>query len=337
MSEELASSRDHGFILGIDGGGSKVLVALADRSGRILRVARGGGINPMDNPNWRRELDAQLGHFAGEPRLKAVAAALPAYGEVAHISEKQRQAILKAFPGVSQRVLNDVDAAHLGAFAGGSGILILSGTGSMAWARDAEGNASRAGGWGDVIGDEGSSYWIGRAALSLVSQSLDGRAERTALAEALFDHLHLDKSDPINALAGWVAGLASPRAGIASLSVLVDRVAREGDAGAIHLIGHAADELAKHFRAINSAAADWTYAGGTFASRSLLRELEKRIGRPPVPPRLPPIGGALLAAAQLLDWPVDEGWIGQLAAAAQALVAQSGETDLKNKERREHV
>ena len=53
------------LILGIDGGGSKILVALADRSGRLLRLSRGGGVNPMDNPGWRQELDAQLAPFVG--------------------------------------------------------------------------------------------------------------------------------------------------------------------------------------------------------------------------------------------------------------------------------
>ncbi len=65
------------LILGIDGGGSKVLVALADRTGRILRSSRGGGVNPMDNPNWRQELDSHLQPFLQERQLAAVAAALP--------------------------------------------------------------------------------------------------------------------------------------------------------------------------------------------------------------------------------------------------------------------
>lgn len=328
------------LILGIDGGGSKVLVALADRSGRILRTSRGGGVNPMDNKDWWEELDKHLDPFLGEQRLAAVAAALPAYGEVARLSELQDEAVGEAFPAVRRTVLNDVDAAHLGAFAGQSGILILSGTGSMAWARDAAGVSRRAGGWGDVIGDEGSSYWIGRAALSLVSQSLDGRVPPTALAEAMFSHLRLDISDPANGLAGWVSELVNPRADIAALSVLVDRVAQAGDQAAIQLIERAADELAKLHRAIakdSDPVGDWTYAGGTFSSPLLLASVERRIGRPAISPRLPPIGGALLAAAQLLGWPIDEGWIGQVAATAKAAAAQSGSADLNNKERWEHA
>ena len=318
MSDEL--------ILGIDGGGSKVLVTLADKDGRILRTALGGGVNPMDNPDWRQELERRIEPFRNEPGLAAVGAALPAYGEVAHLSALQKRCIDEAFPDIRRTVLNDVDAAHLGAFAGRPGILVLSGTGSMSWARNGAGASARVGGWGDVIGDEGSSYWIGREALHLISQSLDGRAKPTALAKAVYEHLELDMSDPVNALGGWISGLARPRAGIAALSVLVDRAASKGDEAAIDLIDRSAQELAKHHWAISGhceTGTDWTYAGGTFSSRLLLEAVERRIGRRAVSPVLPPIGGALLAAAQLLDWQLDERWFGQIAVAAEAVIARS--------------
>ncbi len=314
------------FILGIDGGGSKVLVALADMSGRILRSVRGAGVNPMDNRNWRDELAAQLGHFKDEPGLAAVGAALPAHGEVERISQSQRAAIAGAFPGIPQTVINDVDAAHIGAFAGGPGILILSGTGSMAWARDDAGTSARIGGWGDVIGDEGSGHWIGRLALSRISQSLDKRAPPTALVDAAFAYLGLDRSRPANALEGWVEGLANQRAGVASLAVVVNQVAEAGDPVARDLIGRAADELARHITTIArhcSPDADWTYAGGTFASRMLLDAVTERIGRPPVPPRLPPIGGALLAAAKILGWPIEAAFVERLAVATDAATANA--------------
>jgi N-acetylglucosamine kinase-like BadF-type ATPase len=307
------------LVLGIDGGGSKVLVALADSHGRILRTSRGGGVNPMDNPDWLQELEEHLQPFRDEPRLAAVAAALPAYGEVERLSEQQRAAIDRAFPKLKRQVLNDVDAAHRGAFTGKPGVLILSGTGSMSWARNGAGLSARSGGWGDIIGDEGSSYWIGRRTLNVVSQSLDGRATTTALAAALFARLGIDAEDPMNGLGDWASSLVNPRAEIAALSTLVDEIANSGDATAAALIEDAAEELAKHHRAITTHCgvdAEWTYAGGTLASRALLAALTRRIGRPPTAPKLPPIGGALLVAAQLLDWPLDEGWFGQIAANA---------------------
>ena len=316
MSEDL--------ILGIDGGGTKMMVALADRSGRILRTGLAGGVNAMDNPDWRTELETHIEPFRSEKRLTAVAAALPVYGEVAHLSLLLEETIEQAFPNARTRVLNDVDAAHLGALAGKSGILILSGTGSMAWARNAEGKPARTGGWGDVIGDEGSSYWIGRLALNVISQSIDGRLPPTALATAVFDHLGLDQADLMDSLGAWATSCAN-RSIIAALSAVVDRTALGGDAAAIGLLDLAANELAKHHRAIAGHCeprADWTFAGGTFRSTVLRKALERRIGRPPIAPKLPPIGGALFAAAQLLDWPTDEGWIGHVAASAKAAFAQ---------------
>ena len=303
-------------IIGVDGGGSKTQIAVADQSGRIVRMARGAGINPMDNRGWRQSLEAQLRPFAGEPGLSGIAAALPAFGEVAAISAEQQQVVAEVFGGLPQRVLNDVDAAHLGAFAGGPGILILSGTGSMAWARDAAGTPFRVGGWGDLIGDEGSSHWIGMRVLGLVSQSLDGRAEPTGLVEAVFDHLGLDRNDPMNALEGWVAHLGHPRAEIASLAPLATRLAEAGDAGAAGIIDSSAAELARHVTAIarlSGLPPDWSFAGGTFASTSLRSAVARLIGRPPRQPLLPPIGGALLGAATLVGWPADDGWTRRVA------------------------
>ena len=314
------------LILGIDGGGSKALIALADKSGRIIEVSRGEGINPIDNRAWRRGLEAQLQAFAGGKGLAGVAAALPAYGEVEEISADQREVIAAAFGKVPQRVLNDVDAAQIGAFAGGAGILILSGTGSMAWARDAAGRSYRVGGWGETIGDEGSSHWIGRRVLGLVSQSIDGRAAPTPLVDAVFEHLQLDRTDPVNALEGWVSRLKNLRSGIAALAPVADRLAAAGDAGAVAIFELAAEELARHVRTIARLAGvpmaglpiAWSYAGGTFGSRMLREAVASRIGNPPRPPLLPPIGGALLAAAQHLEWQTHPAWIERLAASIQA-------------------
>lgn len=314
------------LILGIDGGGSKTIAALADRSGNILRMGFGAGINPMDNAHWRADLQDCIASFRDEANLSVVVAALPAYGEVAELSRLQEEAIRHVFPVVRTIILNDVDAAHRGAFAGKPGILLLSGTGSMAWARNATDQSARSGGWGDVIGDEGSSYWIGRLALNVISQSLDGRAAPTTLVELVFAHLQLDLSDAVNSLAGWATALAKPRAGIASLSALVDRAAEGGDPAALDVLDRAAGELAKHHHAI-AAHCDvdtgWSYAGGTFRSTPLLDGVQHRIGKAPDTPKLPPIGGALLVAAQSMGWPLGDGWLKRIASASNAAIEQT--------------
>jgi glucosamine kinase len=318
-------------ILGIDGGGSKTLIALADRSGSVLRLKRGEGVNPLDNDSWRRNLAALLADFAGEAGIGFVAAALPAYGEVAEVSAAQRAAVAAAFDAtIGQQVLNDVDAAHLGAFAGGPGILVLSGTGSMAWARDAGGMSFRVGGWGDVIGDEGSGHWIGMRVLGLITQSLDGRAPPTRLVEAVFEALAIDSKDAMNGLEGWLARLDHRRSAIAGLAPIAARLAEAGDAGAIAIIEEAVEHLARHVTAIarlSGLPPDWSFAGGSFASRLLRERVASKIGRPPQLPILPPIGGALLCAAQQLGWPVDQAWIGRLAASIQLRTAPMGSSE----------
>jgi N-acetylglucosamine kinase-like BadF-type ATPase len=309
------------LVLGLDGGGSKTLVALADTTGAIVGAARGPGINPMDNPNWRRELGAVLA-TVGADRAAVTAAAfgLPAYGEVAAVARTQEAAVAELLGGGKADILNDVDLAQYGAFAGEPGILILSGSGSMAWAREGQGRCYRVGGWGEAIGDEGSAFWIGMRAIALVSQDIDGRARARGLTSALFAHLGLDPATPMDSLTGWVAGLAHRRSGVAALAELVAAQAAAGDADAMAILEAAAAELARHVTAIaaqvpGGATLPWSYAGGTFRSLLLLDAVARRIGRPPLPPRLPPIGGALLRAARRAGWAPNAGWIDRLAAA----------------------
>ena len=319
---------NEGAVLGIDGGGSKTLIALADGTGQVFRIARGEPTNPLDNSAWQDVLEAQMRPLIRQADLRGVAAALPAYGEVEEISSAQRRTIAAVAGAVPNLVLNDVDAAHLGAFAGGPGILILSGTGSMAWARDPAGRSFRVGGWGDVIGDEGSSHWIGQRVLGAVSQSLDGRGIPTALVDALLTQLRIDPAKPMNGLEGWVSRLDRPRSQIAALAPLATRLAAASDPAALAIVGQAADELARHITAIAKFAGlppVWSYAGGTFHSPVLRDMVAARVGTPASPPRLPPVGGALLAAAQHLDWHIDDAWIERLATSIQAMPAKTTE------------
>lgn len=318
-------------VLAIDGGGSKTLVAIADPSGTVTRLAAGAGVNPMDNPQWRQNLASLLAGFAiDRTALAAAVAALPSHGEVAAISALQRTAVAALLDPVPQRLVNDVDAAHLGAFAGGPGILILAGTGSMAWARDATGASSRVGGWGEGFGDEGSGYWIGLRAVQLASQHLDGRTNAPDLVDSLFAGLGLDRTQPHDSLAGWFSGLSHRRSAVAAVAPLVDALARRGDPIALAILDDAAGLLAAHATAIaRLAGADtltgWSYAGGAFQSRLLRDALATRLGSPPRPPRLPPIGGALLAAATDAGWSIDDAWIDRLATSLGRILAAPAE------------
>ncbi|QEN85806.1 N-acetylglucosamine kinase [Labrys sp. KNU-23] len=320
-------------VLAIDGGGTKTILATASRDGVIDTWLEGPGINPVDNPDWLASFEAQIQAAGAAARTCDHAVlALPAYGEIAAVTQSQNQAAASAL-GQSHAILNDVEAAHVAAFAGGPGVLILAGTGSMAWARDEHGNSLRVGGWGDAFGDEGSAFWIGREAIARLSRALDGRLVAPALVEALFAFLGLDRADPPQALLQWHVELSHPRSQIAALSVLVDRLAEAGEEVAVAILAEAAEHLARHVEAAwrrmkATQCLPWSHAGGVFASKRVMTQLTARLGCPPLPPHLPPIGGALLRAAQDLDWPVDQAWIERLRASIieHASRARNGRT-----------
>lgn len=301
------------LVLGLDGGGSKTELAVADRRGRVVALERSAGLDPLAEPAWEGRLAALLGRVAPVlPRVRRAALALPAYGEAETVSRAQAEAAGRALAS-KHELLNDVHAAQIGAFAGGPGVLLLAGTGSMVWWRDRDGRTGRVGGWGEAFGDEGSAFWIGREALGMASRTLDGRDHHGGFTRGLLGRLGVAPGG----LLPWCWALGNRRAGVAALASVVDAMAEAGDAEAAGLLGEAADRLVLHAEAAGAASGGvlpWSYAGGLFNSGTVSLRVTSRLG-PPVPPLLPPVGGALLRAARGAGWDVGEGWVAALAAA----------------------
>ena len=298
-----------GLVLGLDGGGSKTFAATADPSGRIVAAVAGAGIDPTTGPDWEEGLAALIAPLGP---VDAAVLGLPFHGEIPAISARQ-VAVAKALAGPQARVLNDVAVAFSGALAGQDGVLILAGTGSMAWARGPQGEV-RCGGWGNAFGDEGSAFWIGREALALVSQHLDGRQNAPAFATGLLARLHLDAAG----LIGWVYDQPLQRARIASVAVHVSGLAAAGEGHAQTLLDRAAGHLADLGLAAGKAGGAalplcWSYAGGVFQNEYLRDRVASRLAGPPIPPRLPPLGGGLLLAARAAGWPIDSAFLSRLA------------------------
>jgi N-acetylglucosamine kinase-like BadF-type ATPase len=229
-------------------------------------------------------------------------------------------------PDVALCLENDVETAHRGAFAGGPGIFILAGTGSVVMARAADGRPARAGGWGWLLGDEGGGYWLGRKALRHATRYLDTpNAPDPAFARALLDRLGLptpdaeaSRSAAANALREWQRTRAHPRSAIAELALFVAEQAETGSPTAAALLHQAARHLAEQAQAATDqlGGADpllWSHGGSVMHSAVLQAELAALLGCPPQPPRLPPLGGAALRAAQLAGWPCAPEWIDTLA------------------------
>lgn len=300
-------------VLGIDAGGTKTLAASVDRSGAVISLVAAAGLDPTRSEDPRAELDAFLRTLiAGDaaPPLAATAG-LPFFSEIAAFTAMQQASITERL-GSAARVCNDVEVAHIGAFAGGEGVLVLSGTGSMAWAKGPKGNA-RSGGFGDLVGDEGSAFWIGQRALALLSRQIDGRLAPTAFGAGLKEATGL----AANGLIDWVYGQDNPRMAIASVARHVSALAAQGDTEAASILRDAACELALGARAAAQAAGispldAVSTAGSVFHDPIVKAEFSRSLAIEPIAARLPPIGGAILDAARRAGWAVDTAWISRL-------------------------
>ena len=156
------------YVIGIDAGGTKTLCLLADGEGRILSSARGAGANLQGAGELQVEkvLHETMEEAIGSRDIVPAAICLG----IAGVDREEDHTIVRGImkrSGYKARVVvvNDALVALETGAPGAPGVVIISGTGSIAYGRNARGEAARAGGWGYMLGDEGGGYWIGRAAL----------------------------------------------------------------------------------------------------------------------------------------------------------------------------
>jgi N-acetylglucosamine kinase-like BadF-type ATPase len=230
-------------VLGIDAGGTKTVCLLADDQGRILSEARGPGANLQAAGELEVEkvlhqvMEAALDHQASRP----AAVCLGMAGVDREVDARVVRAIMRRIsPGSRVLVVNDALVALIAGVGRAPGIVVMAGTGSIAYGVNARRSAARAGGWGHVMGDEGSGYWIGRHAILAVVRALDGRGPRTRLAEVVLTHFGAAEAD---GLVHAVYGSHDPGTSIAALARVVQQAFEQGDAVAAQILERAADEL----------------------------------------------------------------------------------------------
>jgi N-acetylglucosamine kinase-like BadF-type ATPase len=239
------------FVLGIDAGGTKTVCLLADEEGRVRASARGPGANLQAIGELEVEkvlhevMDSAL---AGETRPPAAICL-----GMAGVDRPHDNAIIR---GIMRRiglkapvlVVNDALAALVaGAGDDGAGIVLIAGTGSICYGRNGAGRAARSGGWGYLLGDEGSGWWIGREALTAVMRAGDGRGPETRLASRVLGHFGFDDTSE---LIHEVYHRDTRRRAVAGLAGLVQQAADEGDVVARRILEAAAGELALAVRSV---------------------------------------------------------------------------------------
>ncbi len=302
------------FVAVIDGGGSKTAAAIAFEDGRVTVLPVRGGSNPQDNPDWSEVLDAALRPLRG---ARHTVLGLAGFGEVAGIDAAFGRKV-HAVLGDATELMNDVALAARAAFPDGGGVLLLSGTGSMAYAAGPAGTI-RTGGWGDLFGDEGSGFWIGRTALTWCSHERDGRIPDSGLADALESRLGIAGSGRF-AVLDWALQQRHPRSAIAGLAAIIDTLAETGQPQAVMILEDAAGLLA-HMASTAAIQAGlegprpWAAAGSVFRSQTLRAAVIRDLGSDPVDPAATALTGGLLLAARNAGWATGADWRNRVATA----------------------
>jgi glucosamine kinase len=231
------------ILIGADVGGSKTAVGVSDGE-RVLARADGPGaaVRPgraLASAGIIAEVVRRALAGAGTLRGDALYVGAAGAGREPERHELQ-QALRSENLATAVVVATDIEVALTAAFDEGPGIVVSAGTGSVAVGRDRTGRRQRIGGYGWQMGDEGSGYAIGRAALGAVSRAFDGRSPRTALSDRI---LSASRSDSFEALVRWAA-TATP-AEVAALAPHVLDVAAQGDPLAQGIADYAARELSQ--------------------------------------------------------------------------------------------
>ena len=233
------------FIAGIDGGGTKTRICCRDLQGNEIALQQFGPFNMNSiGPGKFRELMQVIGEYLnriGNCRAVCIGSA--------GISNTQMVDIVSASmerAGISNwKLVGDQVIALHGALDGQTGVAVIAGTGSICFGRGADGTQARSGGWGHLIGDEGSGYALGRDAVRAVALAWDGCGPETLLTGLLARHFALDTQAKI---ISYVYG--ADKSHIAALSRLVEEAAAQEDAVALEIIRRNARQLAEQAAAV---------------------------------------------------------------------------------------
>lgn len=191
MPQKISGS-DVSYFLGFDGGGSKTECFLADADGRVVARATAGPSNPL------RTGYARAWFALSEAGDKVLAAAKIHAGHIraicAGLGGAGRSSVVRrvttflkgSYPNATIRVTTDLEIALEAAFGTREGVILLAGTGSAAFGRDAAGRTARAGGRGPWVSDEGSAFDIGRRAVRAVTLAEEHRGPATELSRQVF-------------------------------------------------------------------------------------------------------------------------------------------------------
>jgi len=277
------------FIIGIDGGGTKTHAIIANSRDEILAEHFAGPTNfQIIGEERSAEIIVELIQSCCESAdckstdVVSVVLGLTGAGRIAE--QKRVAAVVQRYAKRQKITLkkliveSDARIALEGAFKGEPGIILIAGTGSIAFGKDAKGKIYRVGGWGRILGDEGSGYFLGRLGLSAVAHHLDERGKKTMLTSLIAKKYKLANQESI------INAVYSNDFDIASVAPLVLEAASKKDEVCRMIVQHATLELAEHVRIISEkiekasrsrikSKIHLSFIGGLITNDTLLSEL----------------------------------------------------------------
>jgi len=287
--------------IGVDVGGTRSVGIAASRDGFVFGYNVGGPANlQIDGFSSCADTVVSIVHKLVPPNslLKCVGAGIP--GARTKGDHEKLSKLISSSLGCKAIVTGDVELACHACFPSGDGVVVVAGTGSSARAISGGSIIARAGGWGPLLGDEGSAYWIGLEALRSVARAVDGSGSFTRVCEAIKERFGLSSFDELVSIT-----MDLKRDQIASLAELVHEIAKAGDEVSIEILRRAGSELgtiagtvAKRIgRSVKIALVGGVFNAGDYVKLPLL-EVLRRIGieATVIEPKFPPcVGGLILA------------------------------------------
>jgi len=243
------------FVIGIDGGGTKTLALISDLKGNVVgqHVSGPANLQIVGFDKVARALLSLIGECcesagSSTQSIRAMTIGLAGAGRLA--DQKKMTAALQKLLASKKirirkvRIESDARVALEGAFRGNAGIILIAGTGSIAFGKDEQGRVHRTGGWGRILGDEGSGYFIGRQALIAVCRQMDGRSGATGLAALIAKRFGLKKPEDV------IASVYRNNLDFSTIAPSVMDAAKDGDAAAVEIIQMSSLALTEHVRAL---------------------------------------------------------------------------------------
>ncbi len=321
--------------MGIDGGGTQTRAIILDEKGHFLGLGQAGPSNP-NAVELEQSLTAINGAMAcacesAEVKLNEIDAV---FLGISGLPRVNREAFKKTLteklsftPSQSFAIDHDLHIALTGGLAAEPGMVLVVGTGSACYGLKEDGSRSQAGGWGYLVDDFGSAYWIGLQALAAVAQSADSRSGPTALTLAIKGALEINE---MNELISLIYDPDFSQQEIAALAPHVFYAVSSGDTAALAIINRGCRELARMATTV-ARKLNWkneplkiVITGGVArAKKQFMNPLKAALkARLPqarlIKPILPPVFGAALLAYKMINVSPDNSLLGKLKEAAKA-------------------